>query len=145
MVSFLLFPRGGVDVVEGTGSRQRLCFHFRPIDLLFLMPRSPGTTGWSMSQSPTLSVLVRGTKRVHVRGVGSCSCHQAQLRDSSVFGGRCRRDQLKQSQRCGCNGASWDGGIAGCSCDVGLHHFARPLEEAPSVMRSVPHFFKGPF
>ena len=53
MVSFLSFPRGGVDVVEGTGSRQRLCFQFRPIDLLYLMPRSPGTTGWSMSQSPT--------------------------------------------------------------------------------------------
>ena len=54
MVSFLSFPRGGVDVVEETGSRQRLCFQFRPIDLLYLMPRSPGTTGWSMSQSPTL-------------------------------------------------------------------------------------------
>ena len=62
MVSFLSFPRGGVDVVEGTGSRQRLCCQFRPIDLLCLMPRSPGTTG-CMSQSLTLSVLVRGTRR----------------------------------------------------------------------------------
>ena len=60
----------------GTGPRQQLCSHARPIDLLSLMPRSaPGTTtSRSMSQKPTQSVLVRGTRRVHVRGEGSCSC-----------------------------------------------------------------------
>ena len=56
--------------LQGTRPRQQLCFHFRPTDLLSLMPRrAPGTTtGRSMSQNPTLSVLVRGTRRVHVRG-----------------------------------------------------------------------------
>ena len=120
-------------MVEGTGSRQRLCFQFRPIDLLCLMPRSPGTTGWSMSQSPTLKVWVRGTRRVHARGPGSCSCHQAQwrrqlilptamMRDSSVCDGRCRGDQLNQRSLSG----RWH-----CGVHLRFHHFGRPVEEAP--------------
>ena len=37
----------------------------------------------------------------------------------------------KRARSCRCNGASQDGGIAGCICDVGLRHFARLDEEAP--------------
>ena len=76
---------GFVSLVSQTRSRRggghtatsTTVFPFRPIDLLSLTRSESGTiTGRRMrSQNPTLSVLVRGIRRLHVRGEGSCSCH----------------------------------------------------------------------